>query len=152
MSEILKKAYAEEIEKGYDYRRAMEEAARCLLCHDAPCSAGCPAGSDPAKFIRSLRFKNVKGAAETLRENNAFAGTCARVCPYGNLCEKACSRSGIDKPINIGKIQRYLVEEEMAQGMNLLKADAKNGKKVACVGARALTSPCTKPKKKLAAC
>ena len=31
-----------------------EEASRCLLCHDAPFSKACPAGTDPAKFIRSL--------------------------------------------------------------------------------------------------
>jgi len=68
MSDVLKKSYAQEIEKGYDYRRAMEEASRCLLCHDAPCSKGCPAGTDPGKFIRSLRFRNIKGAAETIRE------------------------------------------------------------------------------------
>ena len=38
----------------------MEEAARCLLCHDAPCSQGCPAGTDPAKFIRSIRFRMLR--------------------------------------------------------------------------------------------
>ena len=59
---------------GYTKEEAMEEAARCLLCHDAPCSKGCPAGTDPAKFIRSIRFRNVKGAAETIRENNILGG------------------------------------------------------------------------------
>ena len=33
-----------------------EEVSRCLLCHDAPCSKACPAQTNPAKFIRSLRF------------------------------------------------------------------------------------------------
>ena len=50
------KAYAEEMKQGYNLRTAMEEASRCLLCHDAPCSKSCPAKTDPAKFIRSLRF------------------------------------------------------------------------------------------------
>ena len=45
-----------------------EEASRCLLCHDAPCSKACPAGTNPAKFIRSLRFENPKGAIETIKE------------------------------------------------------------------------------------
>ena len=39
-----------------------EEVDRCLLCLDAPCSADCPAGTDPAKFIRSARFLNYEGA------------------------------------------------------------------------------------------
>ena len=68
MSKILKLAYGMEKSEGFNYRLAMEEASRCLLCEDAPCSKGCPAGTDPAKFIRSLRFKNIKGAAETIRQ------------------------------------------------------------------------------------
>ena len=99
------KAYAEEMKQGYNLRTAMEEASRCLLCHDAPCSKSCPAKTDPAKFIRSLRFRNIKGAAETIRENNPLAGCCAEVCPYGQLCEQACSRTGIDKPIEIKVIR-----------------------------------------------
>ena len=73
MSKVIKKAYAEEMKQGYNLRTAMEEASRCLLCHDAPCSKSCPAKTDPAKFIRSLRFRNIKGAAETIRENNPLA-------------------------------------------------------------------------------
>ncbi|MDR2132539.1 MAG: dihydropyrimidine dehydrogenase, partial [Clostridiales Family XIII bacterium] len=84
--------YASESRAGFTHRTAMEEAARCLLCHDAPCSAGCPAGTDPGRFIRSIRFRNAKGAAETIRENNILGGSCARICPYDRLCEEACSR------------------------------------------------------------
>ena len=135
MSKITKKEYGEEMEKGFNLRTAMEEASRCLLCHDSPCSKGCPAGTDPGKFIRSLRFRNIKGAAETVRENNPLAGCCAQVCPYGKMCEQACSRTGIDKPIEIGKIQRFLVEEEKNQGMEFLKAAEPKKEKIACVGA-----------------
>lgn len=76
------------LEKDFDSRTALAEASRCLLCHDAPCSEACPAGTDPARFIRSLRFKNIWGAAETIRENNPLGGSCALVCPSMN-CAKA---------------------------------------------------------------
>ena len=136
MSKVVKAKYTAEAVAGFDHRTAMEEAARCLLCHDAPCSQGCPAGTDPAKFIRSIRFRNVKGAAETIRENNVLGGTCARVCPYDRLCEEACSRCGIDKPIQIGKLQRYAIDQEKIFKMKILKAPAKKkAAKVACVGA-----------------
>lgn len=144
MSQVIEKAYAAEKEKVFDYRRAMEEAARCLLCEDAPCSKGCPAGTDPGKFIRSLRFKNVKGAAETIRENNPLGGSCAMVCPYDRMCEEACSRCGIDKPIQIGAIQRYLVETEAREDMRFVKADASTGKRVACVGAGPASLACAR--------
>ena len=135
MSKVVKANYTAEAVAGFNHRTAMEEAARCLLCHDAPCSQGCPAGTNPAKFIRSIRFRNVKGAAETIRENNILGGTCARVCPYDRLCEEACSRCGIDKPIQIGKLQRYAIEQEELFGMKTLEAPAEKKGNVACVGA-----------------
>lgn len=38
-----------------------EEAARCLLCEDAPCTKACKNG-DPARAIRAIRFGNQKNA------------------------------------------------------------------------------------------
>ncbi len=143
MSKILKPGYREEAAAGFTHRTAMEEAARCLLCHDAPCSKSCPAGTDPAKFIRSIRFRNVKGAAETIRENNILGGSCARVCPYDRLCEEACSRCGIDRPIRIGKLQRYAIEQEKELGMQILKApENKRKETVACIGAGPASLAC----------
>ena len=126
--------YNEELEQGYTPKTVMEEASRCLLCLDAPCSEACPAHTDPAKFIRSVRFRNFKGAAETIRENNALGAICARVCPTERYCQEACSRTGIDRPIDIGGIQRYVTDFEDACGMEILKKGKPNGKKVAIVG------------------
>ncbi len=144
MSKTRISPYAVEPEKGYTYRTALEEASRCLLCHDAPCSDGCPAGTDPAKFIRSLRFKNLYGAAETIRENNPFGGSCANVCPQARLCEEACSRCGIDRPIEIGRIQKFLVEQEREQNMSFIVTGESNGKRVACIGAGPSSLTCAR--------
>ena len=142
MSKIIKKEYLEPAVESFNIRTAMEEATRCLLCHDAPCSIACPAGTDPGKFIRSIRFRNVKGAAETIRENNILGGCCADVCPYDELCEGACSRTGIDKPIQIGRLQRFAVEQEGIFGMKILKAPAATKAKVACIGAGPASLAC----------
>ena len=130
----MSKNYLEEYEAGYTPRLVMEEASRCLLCHDAPCSMSCPAGTDPAKFIRSVRFKNIKGAAETVRINNILGAICARVCPTERYCQQGCSRSGIDKPIDIGRIQRYITDFEASLKMDILEAKPLNGKTIAVVG------------------
>ncbi len=124
------------------HRIAAAEAARCLLCYDAPCSAACPAGTDPAKFIRSLRFRNPKGGAETIREANVFGACCALICPYDRLCEGACARSGIDRPIEIGRLQTYLTEQESLFGMDILKAPPADREKVACIGAGPASLAC----------
>lgn len=131
----MESKYLKELEPAFNPLTVCEEASRCLLCHDAPCSKACPAGTDPAKFIRSVRFRNFKGAAETVRENNILGAVCARVCPTERYCQLACSRCGIDKPIDIGRIQRYITDFEEAVGMKILEKPAeKRGKSVAVVG------------------
>lgn len=142
MSKVEKKDYLDEAVQPFNLRTAMEEAARCTLCHDAPCSKGCPAGTDPGKFIRSIRFRNFKGAAETIRENNVLGGCCANVCPYDRLCEEECSRTGIDRPIEIGKLQRFAVEQEKLFDMAVLTAPEATKAKVACVGSGPASLSC----------
>jgi dihydropyrimidine dehydrogenase (NAD+) subunit PreT len=143
LSKVRTDDYLTEAVPGFTHRTAMEEAARCLLCHDAPCSAGCPAGTDPGNFIRSIRFRNPKGAAEIIRENNVLGGTCARICPFDRLCEEACSRCGIDRPIEIGKLQRYAIEQERAFKMKILQApEVRKKQYVACVGAGPASLAC----------
>ena len=120
--------------KGFDYSTLSEEVSRCLLCLDAPCSKMCPASTDPAKFIRSVRFKNLQGAAETIRENNALGSICARVCPTEKYCQLGCTRSGIDRPIEIGLIQQYVTDFEREKGMEILKVSSSKDEKIAIVG------------------
>lgn len=129
--------------EAYDFRLAMEEASRCLLCEDAPCSKGCPSGTDPAKFIRSIRFNNVNGAAETIRNNNILGSVCALVCPTERLCQQACTRGSIDRPIEIAKLQYYAMEHErLANKTFLRKMDTYSDKKVACIGAGPASLAC----------
>ena len=124
----------EELEKKYTPLLVIEEASRCLLCHDAPCSKECPANTDPARVIRAVRFRNFKGAAEIVRENNALGAICARVCPTEKLCQSACSRCGLDKPIEIGKIQEYITDFEASLNMEILHVTGNNQGRIAIVG------------------
>lgn len=129
--------------EAFDFRLAMEEASRCLLCEDAPCSKGCPSGTDPAKFIRSIRFNNINGAAETIRENNILGAVCALVCPTERLCQQACTRASIDRPIEIAKLQQFAMEHERKVNKTYLrKTDTYADKKVACIGAGPASLAC----------
>jgi NADPH-dependent glutamate synthase beta subunit-like oxidoreductase len=115
-------------------QQAIAEASRCLLCHDAPCSQGCPGGTDPAKFIRQIRFFNFKGAARTVLRNNPLGGVCAHVCPSGETCVKACLRSGLDRPIDIDGLQRFAVDHGRQLGLTALFPGEPRPEKVAVVG------------------
>ena len=79
MTKVRELPYGELAEKSLDIRLAMEEASRCLLCNNAPCSQDCPAGTDPGRFIRAIRFRNFKGAARIIRENGTGGS------PEGNV-------------------------------------------------------------------
>jgi len=120
--------------KGFDLAQAIAEADRCLLCLDPPCSKGCPPETDPGTFIRKLRLHNVTGAIRTIKSNNILGGACGVLCPTPRLCEKECSATGISRPVEIGKIQRALVEHGWKIGFQPLSAPAKTRAKVAVVG------------------
>ncbi|MCP4691693.1 MAG: FAD-dependent oxidoreductase, partial [Desulfobacterales bacterium] len=123
------------MEKGFDLGQAIAEADRCLLCHDAPCSKGCPANTEPGAFIRKLRLKNITGAIRTIKENNILGGVCGVLCPTEELCEKECCAAGLDRPVQIGKIQRFLVEHAWERTFNVFEKKPLDKGKVAVVGA-----------------
>ncbi|MFC2061559.1 FAD-dependent oxidoreductase [Elusimicrobiota bacterium] len=98
------------MDQGFSPYQAIAEADRCLLCYDAPCSKGCPSDTDPGTFIRKLKLRNLKGAINTIKENNILGGVCGALCPAADLCEKECAATSIDRPIQIAKLQRFLIE------------------------------------------
>ncbi|MBM4370542.1 MAG: FAD-dependent oxidoreductase [Deltaproteobacteria bacterium] len=116
--------------------QARLEAARCLSCEDAACTAACPAGVDAMRFIRAIRFRNERRALDVIRRSNVLAGTCGTICPHENLCEGACSARGLrDAPVAIGALQRYAADA--ADRFPPLPAPraAATGRRVAVVGA-----------------
>lgn len=130
------------MKRGFDFGQALEEADRCLLCLDPPCSKGCPADTDPGTFIRKLRFKNITGAIRTIKENNILGGACGILCPVDRLCEKECSAQfkskstpdGSAQAIQIGKIQRFLVEHAWERDFKVFSQPDSINQKVAVVG------------------
>jgi dihydropyrimidine dehydrogenase (NAD+) subunit PreA len=71
-----------------------EEATRCLLCEDAPCTKACQNG-DPARAIRAIRFDNAKNAWRWIAD-----------CSDEDLerAEQACIH--YDRPIRIKELLR----------------------------------------------
>ena len=120
---------------GLTHAEAVAEAERCLLCVDAPCSKACPAATDPGRFIRKFRMKNILGAVRTIKEANILGGACGVLCPTASLCEGACCASALGKPVRIGELQRYLVEYGWKNGFAPLEAGDRTGPAVAVVGA-----------------
>ncbi len=121
---------------------AIKESNRCLLCEDAPCSKGCPAGTDPGKFIRQIKFENYKGAARTVRDNNIFGSVCSYICPVEKLCEKKCSVKALEDPINIGGLQRFVSEYGRDNKLEQYETNITKKEKIALVGAGPASLSC----------
>jgi len=126
---------------------ALIEANRCLYCHDAPCITACPTGIDIPAFIKKIATGNIRGSAKTIFSVNMTGATTARVCPVEELCAGACVYTHLnDKPIQIGKLQRYAtslaLEKEANGGTPLFTPLPGTGKSVALIGAGPASLAC----------
>ena len=114
---------------------AAVEAARCLMCYDAPCTHACPTHIDIPKFIKKIATQNLRGSARTILESNLLGATCARVCPVQELCEGACVLGTEHRPIAIGRLQRHAMDFAYEKGLMPFEPAKATGKKVAVIGA-----------------
>ncbi|MEH6497194.1 MAG: NAD(P)-dependent oxidoreductase [Pseudomonas marincola] len=134
---------AEELSKNFDdmypalgESKALIEASRCYFCYDAPCMEACPTGIDIPNFIRKIQTGNYRGSAIDILSENIMGGACSRVCPTEILCEEVCVRmSQEEKPVTIGKLQRFATDWLMDTGEQPFARAASTGKTVAVVGA-----------------
>ena len=78
-----------------------EEASRCLLCQDAPCTKACKTG-DPARAIRAIRFDNHKPALRWVKD-----------CSDGDLerAEQACIH--YNWPIRIKEVVHSIHKDDV---------------------------------------
>ena len=73
-----------------------QEAVRCLLCENAPCTAACRQG-DPARAVRAVRF-----------DNQVLGARLFAACSEADLeaAEKACIH--YDRPVRLREIAQSL--------------------------------------------
>ncbi len=124
-------------------QQALLESARCLFCYDAPCIKACPTHIDVPSFIKKIVTGNLKGSARVILTANILGESCGRVCPTEVLCEGACvmNKEG-QKPIEIGRLQRYAVDYALDNDIRFFRAGAPNGRRVACIGSGPASLAC----------
>ncbi len=83
-----------------------EEVGGCLLCNNPPCTKACPYGLPVDSIIRSLRFENIKGAANRL-SGEADCKNCTT-----KACMNACLKKKINRPVPIDKIMEETASYE----------------------------------------
>ena len=99
----------------------------------APCSSACPAGEDIARIEMLIGQGLFEAAAETVLLENPFPAVCGRVCFHP--CENVCNRAGLDEPVAVRSLERFLGDAAVGKGLRLsLNNLPENGKKVGIVG------------------
>jgi len=124
-----------EVATGFTAELALIEAKRCLQCPKQPCVDGCPVSVDITGFIHLITEGDFIAAAQKIKETNLLPAVCGRVCPQEEQCEQVCVVAKIDKPVAIGRLERFVADYEREQGaVELPKVASSTGKKVAVVG------------------
>ncbi len=124
-----------EVALGYTPEMAMEEATRCLNCKNKPCVSGCPVNVRIPEFIEKVAAGDFAAAYEIVASTNALPAISGRVCPQESQCEGVCVRGIKGEPVAIGRLERFVADWYMANGVAAPVAPPKNGKKVAIIGA-----------------
>jgi len=124
-------------------QQAAIAASRCLYCFDAPCIKACPTRIDVPSFIKKISTGNLAGSARVILSANVLGESCGRVCPTEVLCEGACVLNGSEeRPVEIGRLQRYAVNHVLSRGLSTLQAGAPNGWRIACIGSGPASLAC----------
>jgi formate dehydrogenase beta subunit len=98
------------------------------------CQWACPAHTDVPEYIRLIAQGRYTDAYMLNRESNVFPGILGRVCD--RPCEPACRRGRVeDKPVAICRLKRVAADLKGELDGLLPIAPARNGKRVACIGA-----------------
>ncbi|MBP8983943.1 MAG: NADPH-dependent glutamate synthase [Coprothermobacter sp.] len=123
----------DEVALGYTEEQALAEASRCLQCPNPTCIQGCPVGIDIKSFIAFIQQGKFTQGYYKIKEKNNFPAMTGRVCPQETQCEASCVLAKTEKPIAIGRLERFLADHEMYKPQQI-ETEKKNGVPVACVG------------------
>jgi len=75
-----------------------------------PCQEACPIHQDIPGYVALISKGKFKEALEIIREVNPLPAVCGYVCHHP--CEEACLREGVDHPIPIRLLKRFVAEYE----------------------------------------
>ena len=93
---------------GFNHEDAVIEARRCLNCKHKPCVDGCVAHMNIPGMIQAFLTGNGEEAKEISSSFNDFSEICGRVCYQEIQCQGSCVFNKLGKPIQIGKLERYI--------------------------------------------
>jgi len=105
----------QEVPFGYTPELAKMEASRCLQCKKPLCVKGCPVEVDIPGFIELIVKGDFIASGKKIKETNSLPAVCGRVCPQETQCEQYCILSKKEKPVAIGRLERFAADWERSE-------------------------------------
>ena len=131
----VRKRNFDEVALGYTEEMAIDEAKRCLNCHNMPCRSGCPVSVRIPEFIAKVAEGDFDAAYDIITSTNSLPAVCGRVCPQEKQCESKCVRGIKGEPVGIGRLERFVADYHMAKADKPeIVPPESNGHKVAIIG------------------
>ena len=123
-----------QVEQTLNSRDRMLQASRCMECGVPFCHWACPLGNKQPEWQDALYKGEWEYAYRLLNQTNDFPEFTGRICPA--LCEKSCVlKLSIDSPVTIRENEGAIAETAFREGYVKPQTYARNGKKVAVIGA-----------------
>ena len=123
-----------EVEQTLNESNRMLQASRCMDCGVPFCPWACPLGHKQPEWQDAVYKGKWELAYQILSATNDFPEFTGRICPA--LCEKGCVLNHcIDAPVTIRENECSIIEKAFNEGFVTPKQYARNGKKVAVIGA-----------------
>jgi NADPH-dependent glutamate synthase beta subunit-like oxidoreductase/formate hydrogenlyase subunit 6/NADH:ubiquinone oxidoreductase subunit I len=99
----------------------------------SPCKAECPAHIGVQGYIKLAAQGKYEEALELIKRENPLPAVCGRICP--RRCESACARGGVDDPVAIDEIKKFVAELDLDPKRRYVPKIAHDyGKKIAVIG------------------
>ena len=123
-----------EVEQTLNDSSRQLQASRCMDCGVPFCHWACPLGNKQPEWQDAVYKGKWELAYKLLSATNDFPEFTGRICPA--LCEKSCALNlCIDAPVTIRENECSIIEHAYREGYIKPKTYARNGKKVAVIGA-----------------
>lgn len=110
-----------EVNIGFGLQKSIHKAAECLHCGEAPCVTGkiewveqplggCPVLIDVPGFLNLIKEGKIFEAWKKIMERDSIPAITGRVCPQEVQCQLSCSIAIKDKPVEIGRLERFVAD------------------------------------------
>jgi NADPH-dependent glutamate synthase beta subunit-like oxidoreductase len=103
------------------------------IVEPASCTQACPAGVQVKAYVSLIAEERFAEALEVIRRRCPLPGICGRVCHHP--CETSCKRGGIDEPISIRALKRFVDDIEREFPLPEPPPGPDRPQKVAVIGA-----------------